>query len=177
MKHEWNDDGERCLVCGAKDWMSVACIEPETPVDAKLQYECEMGVQVNNKACPDCNGTHACVTPYPEAKTQEPPKASDAIATRKKLRGALEADNSAHMLDQKVVAALKENARLSPIFEKLLDVISALTDGDINSIENYIALMAEGEGDNAKVYQDMAGACWVKLKAALTALRETLEGE
>jgi hypothetical protein len=28
MRHQWNEDGERCLKCGAKDWMGGPCIQP-----------------------------------------------------------------------------------------------------------------------------------------------------
>jgi hypothetical protein len=41
IPHKWNDDGERCVMCGAKDWMSGGCIgsspliQPETQSGAQ----------------------------------------------------------------------------------------------------------------------------------------------
>lgn len=33
--HQWNDDGERCLICGDKDWMGGPCSGPIAPAEAK----------------------------------------------------------------------------------------------------------------------------------------------
>lgn len=69
-----------------------------------------------------------------------------------------------------------ENARLQPLLKKLIDCVSALEHGepDYNSAWSMICLMAEGEGDDARVYQQMAKAIHAKLKPALRALESVV---
>lgn len=70
-----------------------------------------------------------------------------------------------------------ENARLAPIHLALIDVVTALEDGGINSAHEMIALMAEGEGSDASVYQTMAKAVLAKIRPALSALQLACAGE
>ena len=71
----------------------------------------------------------------------------------------------------------EEHARLKPLHEKMLAVVGALAGGepDYNSAWSMICLMAEGEGNDASVYQQMAKAIHAKLKPAMDELERSVE--
>jgi hypothetical protein len=54
-QHKWDRDGERCVKCGAKDWMGGECCLPETkpePVEPqKLKETGGAGMNGSNQAC------------------------------------------------------------------------------------------------------------------------------
>ena len=61
------------------------------------------------------------------------------------------------------------------LLDDLVECVETIDDGTVNSVLNTLALMAEGEGSDPKVYMQMAGSAHEKLTQLLEKLEKKYE--